>query len=105
MLIRAWVLNFFGGAFASHRFASTRRGCAPVVEMGLGVFGVGVSGVQPLSSISIRQSWLLRSLDRPLSKSLTRWWCRLKSMREKIYPAPLFISRKDLDEKSKISSV
>ena len=49
------VLNFFGGAFASHRFASTRRGGAPVVEMGLGIcwFGVGVSGAMPLSLISI----------------------------------------------------
>jgi hypothetical protein len=46
-------LNFFGGAFASHHFASTRRGVAPVAKMGLGVFGVGVSGVKPLSSISI----------------------------------------------------
>ena len=53
MLIRAWVLNFFGGAFASHRFASTRRGCTPVAEMGLGVLGVGVSGVMSLSLIYI----------------------------------------------------
>ena len=55
MLIRAWVLNFFGGAFASHRFASTRRGGGPVAEMGLGVcwFGMGVSGAMPLSLISI----------------------------------------------------
>ena len=54
MLIRL-VLNFFGGAFASHRFASTRRGSAPVAEIGLGIcwFGVGVSGAMPLSLISI----------------------------------------------------
>jgi len=49
------VLNFFGGAFASHHFASTRRSGAPVAEMGLGIcwFGVGVSGAMPLSLISI----------------------------------------------------
>jgi len=46
-------LNFFGGAFASHRFASTRRGYSPVAEMGLGVLGVGVSGAMPLFLISI----------------------------------------------------
>jgi len=49
------VLNFFGGAFASHHFASTRRGGAPVAEMGLGIcwFDMGVSGAMPLSLISI----------------------------------------------------
>ena len=53
--IRSWVLNFFGGAFASHLFASTRRGGAPVAKMGLSIrwFGVGVSGALPLSLISI----------------------------------------------------
>ena len=52
-LIYAWVLNFFGGAFASHRFASTRRGGASVAEMELRWFGVGVSSAMPLSLISI----------------------------------------------------
>ena len=55
MLIRALVLNFFGGSFASHRFASTRRGGAPVAEVELGTcwFGVGVSVAMPPYLISI----------------------------------------------------
>ena len=55
MLIRAWVLNFFGGSFAIHHFASTRRCGAPVAEVELGTcwFGVEVTGAMPPSLISI----------------------------------------------------